>query len=411
MAPTKGTIRKKAHLPLVLENVDKAKEAFKNVSSAWEKELDKMIARMEVLDRELLDDGKDDELGELSVTGQIMIEKSIDKLIDNMEEFDRQHKNLHTEVSKIGRIIERHFPWDITGNFRREKNLEERRYQNDACQLIHDMLVTDGNYDLADDFNEKVIPNLNLGAIDEWATIKECRTAMTDVELEDDYFFAMRFIETWLPEKEEFQMEMCKHYVMKQICEGEEFKSIDTLIWFDTKTYHKDVARLCGAILFGKSAISNPRYSDMYDPDGWANSKLLLKELTGRAHTTMAEIFHVGRAMISKLSSLRKTFFKECLDIDEELPVEVYPVKQIHSTFTCPILKEQTTGKNPPMKLQCGHVISKEAMNRLTSTRVVTSRSQMGRQTRLKCPYCPKEQNMEAAKQVYFSHVSDDYWD
>lgn len=38
-----------------------------------------------------------------------------------------------------------------------------------------------------------------------------------------------------------------------------------------------------------------------------------------------------------------------------------------HSVFACPILRQQSTENNPPMKLVCGHVISRDALNKLTN--------------------------------------------
>ena len=64
--------------------------------------------------------------------------------------------------------------------------------------------------------------------------------------------------------------------------------------------------------------------------------------------------------------------------------------KQYHSIFSCPILKEQSKESNPPMRLTCGHVISKDALHKLASG------------SKLKCPYCPIEQNPSDAKQIVF---------
>jgi hypothetical protein len=35
--------------------------------------------------------------------------------------------------------------------------------------------------------------------------------------------------------------------------------------------------------------------------------------------------------------------------------------------FACPILRQQSTENNPPVRLVCGHVISRDALNKLTS--------------------------------------------
>ena len=45
----------------------------------------------------------------------------------------------------------------------------------------------------------------------------------------------------------------------------------------------------------------------------------------------------------------------------DELPIEIELGGdcRYHSVFACPILRQQTADTNPPMKLVCGHVISK----------------------------------------------------
>ncbi|XP_072949839.1 uncharacterized protein Sou [Epargyreus clarus] len=79
---------------------------------------------------------------------------------------------------------------------------------------------------------------------------------------------------------------------------------------------------------------------------------------------------------------------------DDELPLEVDLGEDgggYHSVFACPILRQQASEHNPPMRLLCGHVISRDALNKLA----------MG--VKLKCPYCPMEQSPSEARQIYFS--------
>eukprot|EP00117_Sycon_ciliatum_P049165 scpid93716/ scgid34901/ Protein RMD5 homolog A len=59
-----------------------------------------------------------------------------------------------------------------------------------------------------------------------------------------------------------------------------------------------------------------------------------------------------------------------------------------HSLFACPILRRENT---EPMRLRCGHVISKEAEDKLRAG------------MRLKCPYCPDETLTAEATRLYFS--------
>jgi len=78
---------------------------------------------------------------------------------------------------------------------------------------------------------------------------------------------------------------------------------------------------------------------------------------------------------------------------NDDLPVEIplEPEYRFHSVFTCPVSKDQATEHNPPMMLQCGHVLVRESLTKLTKA-----------QHRVKCPYCPAESYAKDALEVHF---------
>ncbi|KAI0818557.1 CTLH/CRA C-terminal to lish motif domain-containing protein [Irpex lacteus] len=77
----------------------------------------------------------------------------------------------------------------------------------------------------------------------------------------------------------------------------------------------------------------------------------------------------------------------------DELPIEIplLPENRYHSIFACPVSKEQSTDANPPMMMSCGHVITKDSLQKL---------SKPG--GRVKCPYCPNESQVSAALRMHF---------
>ncbi|KAI0950306.1 hypothetical protein AcW1_005939 [Taiwanofungus camphoratus] len=77
----------------------------------------------------------------------------------------------------------------------------------------------------------------------------------------------------------------------------------------------------------------------------------------------------------------------------DELPIEIPlpPENRYHSIFACPVSKEQSTEQNPPVMMSCGHVITKDSLQKL---------SKPG--GRVKCPYCPMESQAGNALRVYF---------
>lgn len=74
-----------------------------------------------------------------------------------------------------------------------------------------------------------------------------------------------------------------------------------------------------------------------------------------------------GMHAMIQLGDLFPVGFAPAAIDDNELPIEI-GFHATHSSFTCPILKEQCDAENPPMRLICGHVISKDAINRLTTS-------------------------------------------
>jgi len=77
----------------------------------------------------------------------------------------------------------------------------------------------------------------------------------------------------------------------------------------------------------------------------------------------------------------------------DELPIEIPlgPENRYHSIFACPVSKEQSTEQNPPMMMSCGHVITRDSLQKL---------SKPG--GHVKCPYCPQESLVANALRVHF---------
>jgi len=77
----------------------------------------------------------------------------------------------------------------------------------------------------------------------------------------------------------------------------------------------------------------------------------------------------------------------------DELPIEIpLPAEnRYHSIFACPVSKEQSTEQNPPMMMECGHVVTKDSLQKLSKSG-----------GRVKCPYCPLESQAGNALLVRF---------
>ncbi|XP_073044833.1 protein RMD5 homolog [Primulina eburnea] len=72
------------------------------------------------------------------------------------------------------------------------------------------------------------------------------------------------------------------------------------------------------------------------------------------------------------------------LDLDREF--------QYHSTFVCPVSRDQASDENPPMLLSCGHVLCKQSITKLSKNNSTRP---------FKCPYCPAEVEAGQCRQLH----------
>jgi hypothetical protein len=141
-----------------------------------------------------------------------------------------------------------------------------------------------------------------------------------------------------------------------------------------SKNHLHDIQRLMCAMLFSFRLSTSP-YEDLIE----SHSRLDVLKLFTRNFCCLLGLppssplfvsIMVGTTSlptIIKMSSILKGNMALEWQSRGELPVEIplLDSQRYHSVFTCPVSKEQSTNENPSMLLLCGHVIAKEALNRL----------------------------------------------
>src|SRR5712691_718337 len=92
-----------------------------------------------------------------------------------------------------------------------------------------------------------------------------------------------------------------------------------------------------------------------------------------------------------------------------QIEIPLPPENRYHSVFACPVSKDQSTEQNPPMMMNCGHVVSKDSLQKLSKTSGYVTRlcifpasADERVFSRVKCPYCPVESMVSDALRVYF---------
>lgn len=168
------------------------------------------------------------------------------------------------------------------------------------------------------------------------------------------------------------------------------------------ETHAEDIESLLGALAYSYDMEHSPYSALLYD-DLWgeAEDKLVgaYCGLLGMAKESALKLCaYVGMQALPEIARVL-TLMKGrtaaiALGPSEELPINTpVPLEhRYHSIFVCPVLKSQSTPNNPPMLLSCGHVISHEAILKL---------SRGNPNHKIKCPYCPAEFLASTAKRLY----------
>lgn len=170
-----------------------------------------------------------------------------------------------------------------------------------------------------------------------------------------------------------------------------------------TDRFEKEIQMLMGCLIYLPMGYENTPYNQLFDKSMWVDAAdAFLREscdIIGVSKDSSLEIIvNSGCYALPLLLNLKQIMMRNNVagvwSGRNELPIEVDlgPDVRYHSVFTCPILKHPTNELNPPMKLKCSHVISKDAMIKLAR----------GSNNLLKCPYCPKESTTVEAKKLYF---------
>lgn len=142
--------------------------------------------------------------------------------------------------------------------------------------------------------------------------------------------------------------------------------------------FQKEILNLMGTLMYLPNGIQNSPYRHLMAPEMWIETAdTFLKDacvvLGINKDSPLSVVVNVGCTTLPALLNLKQVMqSRQVMGIwtgRDELPIEieVEPENRYHSIFACPILRQQSSEENPPMKLICGHVISRDALHKLSS--------------------------------------------
>ncbi|XP_012938231.1 E3 ubiquitin-protein ligase RMND5A [Aplysia californica] len=316
------------------------------------------------------------------------------------------HKDLHGSVSKLGKSIDRNFTSDFSAVIT-DGAFEGERKQRLLNEVICEHFFRQGMLDIAECLNEDAHLELPHGRKEPFLELHRILAALRQRDLGP----ALAWAELNRDELNkrnsplEFKLHRLRYIELIRLGASKQSEVLEyarRLAPF-AEMHMKDMQLLMGSLLYLHKGIQNSTYSFLFEDSSWEEicdifTRDACSLLGLSVESPLSVSVNAGCKALPPLLSIRQVMQSRQVagvwSSKEELPVEIDLDQEyrFHSIFACPILREQSTEQNPPMRLVCGHVISKDALHKLL----------VGNSNKFKCPYCPVEMSVTDTRQIYF---------
>ncbi|XP_058457097.1 E3 ubiquitin-protein ligase RMND5A isoform X1 [Malaya genurostris] len=392
----------------VEKEVDKVITKFSAINDHSQRIISDVIIFIEKLRSSIAEAPSDEQL----TPGQIeVLHDAMAKAKDKLQRLTTEHRDLHGTVSKVGKAIDRNFVADFTATSR-----------TDVFQLDHNVTLLNkimaqhfyrqGMDDVADTLiNESGLPAEEITP-EPYAELHRIWEAIHSHNLVPALEWSTRF-STELDARNSTLEFKLHRLAFMQILNGGINAQTEAICYARTnfskfvKRFEKEIQILMGTLIYLPAGIQNSPYKYLTAPEMWIEAAdVFIKDacsLLGiNKDSPLSVVFNAGCTALPALLNLKQVMMSRQVtgiwNGRDELPIEIDldPDNRFHSIFACPILRQQSSEDNPPMKLLCGHVISRDALSKLSNGPILNNTF------RLKCPYCPMEQCPSDAKLIYF---------
>ncbi|XP_014482124.1 PREDICTED: protein RMD5 homolog A isoform X1 [Dinoponera quadriceps] len=386
----------------VEREVDKVLSKFGAINEHAETVLCDLISHIESLKRDLEAAPPGNEVTPEQVQ---VLKQAMTKVRDTVIKLATDHRDLHSTVSKVGKAIDRNFIADFASTSREDVfcGPEKSHLLN---QVICQHFYRQGMLDIADELAAEAGIKTDEGRKEPFTELNFILDCLKQRNLEPALEWAKKHREALLAQSSSLEFKLHRLHFIRLVQQGP-CKQTEAILYARQNLtqfvgrHEKEVQSLMGTLLYLPHGIQSSPYSHLLDPTLWLEiHDVFTKEacmLLGLSvDSPLSVCINAGCTALPALLNIKQVMQQRQVtgiwSGKDELPIEIDLGKQgrYHSVFACPILRQQSTESNPPMKLVCGHVISRDALNKLTSA------------NKLKCPYCPVEQNPEDARLIYF---------
>ncbi|XP_054167491.1 E3 ubiquitin-protein ligase RMND5A-like [Oppia nitens] len=390
----------------VEKDVDKVVMKFQEIRNHTENTLDDLIQQIQSYQRDLmLLSSPTNELTEIQC--DLLYDNVIKKTRNTISQFSSEHRDIHASVSRIGKVIDKNFVYDYS-SVNNEAVFENPANVNILNQVIVEHFLRQGMLEIAEQLTKEAKLDIPDNKKKPFTELNNILDALKCHNLEPALEWAIAHREQLRQQNSNTNLEFKLHRLQFiELLKGgveNQMKLISyARQYFQplADKHEKEIQALMGSLLYLRTGLQNSPYSYLLDCLSWneicdifTRDACALLGLSVESPLTVT--INAGCIALPALLNIKHVMQQRQVtnvwNTRDELPIEIDLSRKchFHSVFACPILRQQSTENNPPMRLVCGHVISRDALNKLSNG------------TKLKCPYCPMEQNPNDARLIHF---------
>ncbi|KAM8973673.1 E3 ubiquitin-protein transferase RMND5B isoform 2-T2 [Pelodytes ibericus] len=382
--------------------LEKVIQRFLSYGESSERSLEQLLRSVTELREELSSHGLQGQ--SLSPALSLMMSQRCQKIRETVQKLASDHKDIHSSVSRVGKAIDRNFEAEVCAVIS-DGAWESTDKQKLLQSAIMEHLYQQGLLTVAEELSQESALNIDTSFKQPFLEMNRILEALQAQDLRPalEWAISNRQRLQELNSSLEFRLHRL-HFI--NLLGGGPHKQIEALAYARqfqpfAKLHKQDIQVIMGSLVYLRNGIENSPYSHLLDTDQWTSiSEQFTRDaccLLGLSVESPLSVgFASGCVALPVLMNIKAVIEqRQCTGVwshKDELPIEIDLGKKCgyHSVFACPILRQQTSDSNPPIKLVCGHVISRDALNKLING------------GKLKCPYCPMEQNPGDGKRIMF---------
>lgn len=387
----------------VEKEVDRVLSKFQGIDDHTTRSLQDLIDTVEYLRKEWSTTPAEHEMTAIQ---KDVLKQTMTKIKDTVMHLATDHRDLHGTVSKVGKAIDRNFVPDFSSTTSKDDIFNTPDKVELVNKVIIQHLQRHGFYEVADILMGEANVALEHSDKECYLELNHILDALQQHKLDPALHWVEVHRDALAMNNSSLEFKLHRLKFIELIRQGppaqnEAIGYARTHFKQFVNRHEKDIQSLMGLLLYVPNGIDNSPYSCLLDREEWVDVyEIFLKDactLLGiSVNSPLTTCVNAGCTAIPALLSIKQVMMQRQVsgiwNGKDELPIEIDlgNDSRYHSMFACPILRQQSTDINPPMRLVCGHVISRDALNKLCNG------------SKMKCPYCPMEQSPTDARLIIF---------